>query len=89
MNLRCIIRGFKVKHQPQLQDNGCFIFTLYLCLSYFHYEVFQNINSSEEFQGSTIINKENMIRVQNNINIGQIAELGQSMQHCIPQLNPL
>ena len=49
------IRWFKVKHQPQLQDNECFIFTL--CLSYFHYEVLQNINSSEQFQRSTIINK--------------------------------
>ena len=30
-----------------------------------------------------------MIQVQNNISIGQIAELGQSMQHCFFQLNPL
>jgi hypothetical protein len=73
MNFRCIIRGFKVKHQPQLQDNDFFIFTL--CLSYFHYEVLQNINSSEQFQRSTIINKENMIQVQNNINICEIVEL--------------
>ena len=87
MNFRCIIRGFKVKHQPQLKDNECFIFTL--CLSYFHYEVLQNINSSEQFQRSTIINKENMIQVQNNINICEIVELGESMRHCIPQLNPL
>ena len=87
MNLRCIIRGFKVKHQPQLQDNGCFIFTL--CLSYFHYEVFQNINSSEQFQRSIIINKETMIQVQNNINICEIVELGESMRYCIPHFNPL
>jgi hypothetical protein len=78
MNFRCIIRGFKVKNQPNLQDNGCFIFTL--CLSYFYYEVFQNINSSEQFQRSTIINEENMIQVQNNINICEIVELGESMQ---------
>ena len=87
MNFRCIICGFKVKHQPQLQDNECFIFTL--CLSYFHYEVFQNINSSEQFQRSIIINKETMIQVQNNINICEIVELGESMRHCITQLNPL
>ena len=87
MSFRCIVRGFKVKHQPQIQDKECFIFTL--CLSYFHYEVLQNINSSEQFQRSTIINKENMIQVQNNINICEIVELGESMQHCITQLNPL
>jgi hypothetical protein len=80
-------RVFKVKHQPQLQDNECFIFTL--CLSYFHYEVLQNINYSEQFQRSTIINKENMIQVQNNINICEIVELGGSMKYCITQLNLL
>ena len=86
MSFRCIVRGFKVKHQPQLQDIECFIFTL--CLSYFHYDVLQNINSSEQFQRSTIINKENMIQVQNNINICEIVELGESMRHCIPQRIP-
>ena len=84
MSFRCIVRRFKVKHQPQIQDNECFIFTL--CLSYFYYEILQNINSSEQFQRSTIINKKNMIQVQNNINI---CELVESMRHCIAQLNPL
>ena len=87
MSFRCIVRGFKVKPQPQLQDNECFIFTL--CLSHFHYEVLQHINSFDQFQRSTIINKENMIQVQNNINICEIVQLGESMRHCIPQLNPL
>ena len=87
MSFRCIVRGFKVKHQPQIQDNECFIFTL--CLSQFHYEVLHNIIFSEQFQRSTIINKENMIPVQNNINICEIVELGESMRHCIAQLNPL
>ena len=30
-----------------------------------------------------------MIQVQNNINICEIVELGESMRHCITQLNPL
>jgi hypothetical protein len=30
-----------------------------------------------------------MIQVQNNINICEIVELGESIRHCITQLNPL